>query len=173
MAVAAAALAACTTSPDTTRTGPASPGGPEDPDRALRQAVAADEVRLSAAYAAVTGLPAALATRVAQLGQRHAVYAAAVLPGGASPSSPTLSGSSSGATVTGTPSAPATPRPADQTVDAAVTLARLRALETQAAAERAVQSVTATDPELARTIVLAGTGAISAAQVLASLRVVR
>jgi hypothetical protein len=52
-------------------------------------------------------------------------------------------------------------------------LAALRGLERTAAADRAAQSVRASDPELARTIVLAGTGAAGAATVLARLRAAR
>ena len=183
VAMAGAALTACTTSGDSTHPSTASAGGPEDPDRALRAAVASDEQRLVAAYAEVTGLPAPLQTRVAALGSRHAVYAAAVLPvspGASSTGSGSTSGAASGSGSTpastagpasGSPSG--TPRPADQAADAAVALRSLKALETQAASDRAAQSARATDTELARTIVLAGTGAASAAQVLARLTVSR
>jgi hypothetical protein len=179
VATAGAALSACTTSGDSTHPSTASPGGPEDPDRALREAVAADEKRLVAAYGAITGLPTALQARVAELGSRHAVYAAAVLPTtpiASSSGSGSASGTAAGAASTsgsasGSPSGP--PPPADQAHGAAVTLRALKALETRAAADRAAQSVRATDPELARTIVLAGTGAASAAQVLTGLKVPR
>jgi hypothetical protein len=181
VAMAGAALSACTTSGDSTHPSTASPGGPEDPDRALREAVASDEQRLGAAYAAVTGLPASLQARVAVLGSRHAVYAAAVLPespGASSTGSGSTSGPASGSgsastagAVSGSPSG--APPPADQVHGAEVTLRALKALETRAAADRAAQSARATDQELARTIVLAGTGAASAAQVLARLTVSR
>ena len=160
VAIAGAALAACTTSGDSTHPSTATPGGPEDPDRALRDAVADDELRLAASYAAVTGLPSALLTRVTELGSRHAVYAAAVRPGSTGPSTSGASGSGAA-----TPSAPA--------ASADATLRALGTLERKAAADRATQSVRAGDPELARTIVLAGTGAASAAQVLAGLKAAR
>jgi hypothetical protein len=176
--ITAATLAACTTSGDTTKPTSASPGAPDDPDRVLRDAVADDELRLAAAYAAVTDLPTGLRTRVTELGARHAVYAAAVRPSapsgspGASdtPSSSTPSGASSSATASGSSS---TPKPADAVNEAEVALRRLHELERKAAADRAAQSVRATDAELARTIVLAGTGAAGAATVLARMKVAR
>lgn len=153
VAVTGAALAACTTSPDT---GPstASPGSPDDPDRALRSEVAADEAALSDLYAAAAkALPAALATTVTALGARHAAYRSAVV-GGAT------------ASATSTPSATAT---ASASAATATWLTRLRTAETKASAARAAQSVRATEAELARTIVLAGTGAAGAAEVLRGL----
>ena len=184
VAVAAGALAACTTSGDSTRPTSVSPGAPDDPDRALRDAVADDELRLAAAYAAVTGLPTELQARVTALGSRHPVYAAAVRPlapsgsGSAGSATPTGAGSSTSAAGSPTPDAttsPAsgTPKPADQINGAEAALRRLRELERKAAADRAAQSVRASDPELARTIVLAGTGAAGAATVLARLKVAR
>ena len=182
VAMAGAALSACTTSGDSSHPSTASPGSPEDPDRALREAVASDEQRLAAAYAAVTGLPAALQSRVTVLGSRHAVYAAAVrppaTPGSGSANGTTSSGGgSSTSSATTSPSSgngsSGTPKPADQANQAAVTLRALHALEAKAAADRAAQSVRASDADLARTIVLAGTGAAGAATVLARLRVAR
>jgi len=151
VAVTGAALAACTTSPSP---GPstASPGAPDDPDLALRSEVAADEAALSQLYAASTPvLPAALRTEVTALGARHADYRAAVI---------------AGATVsaTSTPSATAT-----TSTSASLALSRLRAAERAAASSRAEQSVRARDPELARILVLAGTGAAAAAEVLRGL----
>jgi hypothetical protein len=158
VAVTGAALAACTTSPDA---GPstASPGSPDDPDLALRREVAADEAALSDLYAAAAkALPAALATTVTALGARHAEYRSAVAGGGA-----TVSATST-PTATATASASAT-----AAASAATWLARLRTAETKASAARAAQSVRATEAELARTIVLAGTGAAGAAEVLRGL----
>lgn len=152
VAVTGAALAACTTSP---APGPttASPGAPDDPDLALRSEVAAEEAALSELYAgSAPVLPAALRARVTALGSRHADYRAAVIAGATISATPTASPTSTGS------------------ASASLALGRLRAAEKDAAASRAAQSVRATDPELARVIALAGTGAAGAAEVLRGLR---
>lgn len=148
---AGAALAACTTSPSPSPTS-ASPGAPDDPDLTLRSEVAGDEAALSELYAELAPvLPAALRTKVTALGARHADYRDAVIAGA------TIS-------ATSTPSSTST-----SSSSASLALSRLRNAEKNAAASRADQSVRATDPELARTIVLAGTGAAAAAEALRGL----
>lgn len=150
VALTGAALAACTTSPGPGPT--ASPGAPDDPDLKLRAEVAEDEAALTQLYAeSASSLPAALRTKVAALGTRHADYRAAVLAGATV--SPSASASSTGS----------------GSASASAALGRLRAAERNAAASRAAQSVRAQDPELARTIVLAGTGAAAAAEYLRGL----
>ncbi len=154
---AGAGLAACTTASTSGTPTQTDPGGPEDPDRALRAEVAADEARLSALYAAATKvLPGVSATTVSSVGQRHADYRAAVQPATASTSPVGASGST-----------PASTLPA---VSAGTALKVLVAAETAAAAARATQSARATDAELARVIVLAGTGAAAAAAALSAGR---
>jgi len=164
---AGAGLAACTTASSSGTPTQTDPGGPEDPDRALRAEVGADEARLTALYAAAeTVLTGTSATRTASLGERHATYRAAVDPASAS-AAPNGSGSPSTSQVgSGSPSASATV-PA---VTAATALKVLVAAEASAATERATQSARATDPELARVIVLAGTGAAAAAAALSAAR---
>ena len=158
-----ASLTACTTSSNgakPTATTTASPGSPEDPDRALRAEVAASEQQISELYSdAAAHLSASLARRVTTLGARHSSYRAAIDPtashaSGSGSAQPTVSTSS------GT-----NPRPAD----VVFTLRRLRTAETTASAARAAQSVRAIDAELARVIVLAGAGAAGAAEVLRRL----
>jgi len=154
---AGAGLAACTTASSSGTPIQTDPGGPEDPDRALRAEVGTDEARLTALYAAAaTVLTGTTATRTAALGGRHAAYRAAVEPtsGSASPSG------------SGSPTASPTPPP----VTPATALKVLGAAEAAAATARAAQAARATDPELARVIVLAGTGAAAAAAVLAEAR---
>lgn len=158
---AGAGLAACTTSSSSGTPTQSDPGGPEDPDRALRAEVATDEARLTALYAAAaTVLTGTTATRTAALGERHSAYRAAVEPASAS-TSPSGSGSGSG-------SPTASPTPVRPT--AATALKVLGAAEVAAATARATQAARATDQELARVIVLAGTGAAAAAAVLAEAR---
>lgn len=150
-----AALSACT-SGGGGGGGTTSPGAPDDPDLALRSEVAAAEAALSELYAeAADGLPAALAAQVTALGARHADYRAAVI---------------GGASVSATSTASGSPAPTPTTGAATkARLAALRSAETKAAAARAAQSARAQDRELARTIVLAGTGAAGAAEVLRRL----
>jgi hypothetical protein len=158
---AGAGLAACTTASSSGTPTQTDPGGPEDPDRALRAEVASDEARLTALYAAaakvLTGTPAA---RAAAVGQRHEAYRAAVLPAAGSASASGASGA------TGASAAPTTPA-----VVAGTALKALVTAETAAAAARATQSARATDAELARVIVLAGAGAAAAAADLSTGRV--
>ena len=125
----------------------------------------AQETALSALYAAATPkLPAAQAAEVTALGARHAAYRQAIDPDGLATRSPSPDLASSGA-----PSASrsSSPTPA-VTLPASPTdiLATLRKAERTAAAARVPQSVRAVDAELARLIVLAGTGAAGAAEVL-------
>lgn len=147
--VAGAGLAACTTASNGSPSASsgsitASPGGPDDPDAALRLEVSADEQQLSALYdALVPKAPAALRGQLTQLGTRHTAYRDAVSPGAAV--------------------SPPSPGPLPSGVDA---VTRLRRAETAAARARAAQSVRAQDPELARVLVLAGTGAAAAAEKL-------
>ncbi len=159
---AGASLAACTTASSSGTPTQSDPGGPEDPDRALRAEVAADEARLTALYAAaskvLTGTPA---TRASAVGQRHEAYRAAVLPAtGSTAGSATPSGASGATGATGAPTLPP--------VSAGTALKVLVAAETAAAAARATQSASATDAELARVIVLAGAGAAAAAAALSA-----
>ena len=140
-------LAACTTSDGGGSS--TSPGGPSDPDAALRTEVAAAEHALSSLYAAlVPDLTGARATQTADLGRRHASYQAAVLP--SARATPTVTSAS--------PSTPLSPQAA---------LQQLRGAESAAAAQRLTQSLRAHDPELARTLVLVSAGAAAAAAVIA------
>jgi len=146
--VAGASLAACTSASNTSpsQSAPPTPGAPDDPDARLRGTVGSGEQVLSGLYQYVaTLLPAKTAAKVTSLGARHDAYQKAISPNAiASIPSPQ-------------------PQPGK---DPAVLIERLRTAETQAAAERAQQSLTAQDTELARLIVLAGAGAASAAEVL-------
>lgn len=158
------ALLGCTRQSDG-QPGPTSPGGPEDPDRALRAEVGRAEAALITLYAEVArGLGGSDAVEVAALGVRHEAYRQAIdpdrladLPASGSPTPSTSSGSAS-------PSSSATPPAKPTTAKAAA--ARLRSAETEAARARIGQAGRATDAELARVIVLAGAGAASAAEVL-------
>jgi hypothetical protein len=155
---AAAGLAACTTSPAGTPK-PTDPGGPEDPDRALRAEVGADEARLSALYARATGvLQGAASTRIAAIGARHEAYRTAVDPAG-------LAGATGASGATGPSASPTTTIPTTLTA-----VSVLVAAETAAAAERARQAAAAVDPELARVLALVGAGEAAAAAALASAR---
>jgi hypothetical protein len=161
---AAAALAACTRSSDGTPS-PTAPGGPKDPDRALRAEVGADETALAALYAAASAkLSGATATAITELGARHTAYRQAIDPDGLAtrPPSETASGSvsSSPSRSAGAVPTPTLPSGASEIV------ATLRKAEREAASTRSAQALRAVDAELARLIVLAGTGAAGAAQVL-------
>ena len=170
-AAATAALVGCTRQSGG-EPAPTEPGGPEDPDRALRAEVGRAEARLTALYVASTAtLPTATATRLRLLGERHEAYRQAIDPDRLADllasGSPTPSASPS----TGLPpgSANGTPSPSTSTSPSTTPAGVVRALragETEAARARASQSVRAVDPELARVIVLAGAGAAAAAQVL-------
>jgi hypothetical protein len=158
VAATGASLVACTRSSDGTPA-PTAPGGPKDPDRALRAEVGADETALSALYAAASArLTGATATAITELGSRHAAYRQAIDPDGTATRPP-----SDGSSPSTTPSArPAVTLPSGT----AEIVAALRKAERDAASARAAQSLRAVDAELARLIVLAGTGAAGAAQVL-------
>ncbi len=162
-----AVLVACTRSSSDPGGDPATqPGGPEDPDRALRAEVGRAESELTALYAALSPvLASAESTRVRALGARHEAYRQAIDPDRLA-DSPTATPSGTGS-LSATPSASATPAPTASSAVAA--LAQLRAAERQAAVARVQQAVRATDPDLARVIVLAGTGAAGAGEVLRGL----
>jgi len=160
---AAAGLGACTTSAPRAPT-PTDPGGPQDPDRALRAEIGRDEARLSALYVAAAGvLAGSVAARVTELGTRHDAYRRAVDPAGLASASAQPSGSS-GTTGSPSPSSAAGPPP----VTAATALVVLTAAESAAAAARAAQTSSAVDPDLARIVALVGAGEASAAAALAS-----
>ena len=79
-AAATAALVGCTRQSGG-EPAPTEPGGPEDPDRALRAEVGRAEARLTALYVASTAtLPTATATRLRLLGERHEAYRQAIDP---------------------------------------------------------------------------------------------
>jgi hypothetical protein len=165
-ASAAAGLAACTTSPAGRPTS-TDPGGPQDPDRALRAEIGRDELRLTALYTQAAGaLPGAAAARVSTIGARHVAYRTAVDPSG-------LSGATGAAGSTGSsgstgPAASVAPPSIPPT--ALTALSVLVAAETAAAGDRARQSAAAVDPELARIVVLVGAGAAAAAAALPAAR---
>ena len=159
VASATVGLAGCTTSPAGTPT-PTDPGGPEDPDRALRAEVGADEARLSALYEQAAGALPASASRVAAIGARHQAYRTTVDPAH-------LAGATGPSGATGPASSVAPPSPPPTAV---ATLAQLVAAETAAAAARARQAADAVDPELARILTLVGAGEAAAATALASVR---
>ena len=165
-ASAAAGLAACTTSP-AGRPTTTDPGGPQDPDRALRAEIGRDELRLTALYTQAAGaLPGAAAARVSAIGARHVAYRTAVDPAGLSGATGATgatgpSGSTGPAASVAPPSIPPT---------ALTALSILVAAETTAAGDRARQSAAAVDPELARIVVLVGAGAAAAAAALSSAR---
>jgi hypothetical protein len=167
VAAAGAALAGCTRGSDGTP-GPTAPGGPEDPDRALRAEIGAQETALSGLYAsAVEVLPAAQAASVTRLGERHEAYRQAIDPDGLATQSPNGTASATGST-SGSPSPSASPAPtAARPSTPAAAIEALRKAEQRAASTRITQSVRAVDAELARLIVLAGAGAAGAAEVLA------
>jgi hypothetical protein len=147
--VVGASLAACTTASNTGPQASSStptPGAPDDPDAQLRLTVAGNEQELGVLYQYVASLlPAKTAAQITALGARHEAYRKAVSPNAAV--------------------SPPTPAP-QSGKDPAALITRLRTAETKAAALRAQQSLTAQDSELARLIVLASTGAASAAEVL-------
>ncbi|MDA8435708.1 MAG: twin-arginine translocation signal domain-containing protein [Actinomycetales bacterium] len=158
----AAGLAACTTASNGSPT-PTDPGGPEDPDRALRAEIGRDESRLVALYAAAAAvLTGAVASRVAAVGARHDAYRQAIDPDGLATASATASGTPGASTAATEPALPP--------VTASTAVRVLTAAETAAATARATQAASAVDPSLARVVVLAGAGAASAAAVLATGR---
>lgn len=168
VAATAAGLAACTTASNGNPT-PTDPGGPEDPDRALRAEIGRDESRLVALYAAAGAvLTGAVASRVTAVGARHDAYRQAIDPDGLATASVSASGTGTASGTAGASTAPTAP--ALPPVTAATALSVLTAAETAAAAARATQSASAVDPSLTRVIVLAGAGAASAAAVLAAGR---
>ncbi len=168
-AVAVVTLAACTTATNGNPDPATAPGGPEDPDRALRAEVGRAETTLIALYATYgPGIAAPLGTRVTALGSRHAAYRQAIDPDHLADAPG--SGTASGSTASRSASPAVTPvRPASTPAAVRATLARLLTAEVETAKARAAQCARATDADLARTIVLAGAGAAAAAEVLRSV----
>jgi hypothetical protein len=165
-AAAVASLTACTR--DGGAPEPTAPGGPEDPDRALRAAIGASESALIAMYAAaVPLLTGTQAQRVQRLGQRHAAYRQAIDPDGLATTSPT-STPDPGASPTATPSPAVTPWPAPP-ASASAALSALREAERTSADGLQAQCVLAVDAELARVVALAGAGSAAAAAELRRL----
>jgi hypothetical protein len=161
----AGALAACTR--DGGGPAPTAPGGPEDPDRALRAAIGASETALLGMYAAVVPLlPSTQARRVERLGQRHAAYRQAIDPDGLATTPPT---SSPTASPTAAPSPAVTPWPTAP-ASAEVGLAELRRAELASARGLQAQCVLAVDAELVRVVALAGAGSAAAAAELEAVR---
>ncbi len=142
----AAAVAGCTTSSGGQST-PTSPGGPEDPDRALRDQVGAEQRRLVALYANAD-VPSAVASNVTTLGSRHVAYGQAINPAGQVV--PTSADAA--------PSANASTEP--------VGLKGLRKAELSSSTMLIEQASKAVDPELARLLVLSAAGSAAAAEAL-------
>jgi len=154
-------LAGCTSSsrPDPQ---PTSPGGPEDPDQALRAEIGRAQAQLTALYEAAD-VPAVIRAQVTAIGERHRAYGQAIDPKslGSAGSSPAAEPSAS----------PASPSPATSAVAPAPptpTLGRkgLRRAELASSAALIKQAGRAVDPELARLIVLAAAGSAAAAESL-------
>lgn len=161
LATSATALLVACTRASGGDTEPTAPGGPEDPDRALRAEIGRQEGELIALYAAaVAALSGRESKAVAALGARHDAYRQAIDPDGLATAAPT--GSPSPSTTRPSPS-PSVSLPSSS----AGIVAALRKAERGAASARLAQSLRAVDGELARVVVLAGTGAAGAAEVLA------
>jgi len=155
---AVASLAACTR--DGGAPEPTAPGGPEDPDRALRGAIGTSETALIAMYAAAAPLlSGAQAQRVKRIGQRHAAYRQAIDPDGLATASATSTPTSS---ATATPSPAVTPWPTPPTT-AEAAIEALQQAERASADGLQAQCVLAVDAELARIVALAGAGSAAAA----------
>lgn len=158
-------LAACTTGEG--QPTPTDPGGPQDPDRALRAQIGREESALVALYgAAAAALGASAGASVAIVGDRHKAYRQAIDPDDLAslPPSALATGDAGGS---GSPSTSVTPTPTPTlpTTRAGI-IATLLDAEQSAAAERATQCVRAVDAELARVVALAGAGCAGAAQML-------
>ena len=157
VAAAGASLAACTRGSDGSPA-PTAPGGPKDPDRALRAEVGRQETALSALYAAAA---AKLARRAGGVGH-GARRTARGVPPGHRPGRPRDAAAERRRRRTAprrAPSRSASPTPAVSLPSGAADIvAALRKAERAAATSRVAQSVRAVDAELARLIVLAGTG---------------
>jgi hypothetical protein len=150
---------------------PTAPGGPEDPDRALRAEIGRSETELVELYAATAALvPPATSAAVRELGARHEAYRQAIDPDGLATATPTASGTSASAasgTASPTSGAGASPLPLPTgPLTASAAAALLRSAELSAARARVPQSVRAVDEELARVIALAGAGSAAAAEQL-------
>ena len=167
-ALLAPALAACTSDPG--QPAPTDPGGPEDPDRALRAGIGRSESALVDLYAAAAAaLGASDGAAVALIGERHKAYRQAIDPDDLASLPP-----SALATAEGSSSVPPSPTvsPSRTTTLPSTTagiLATLLDAEQTAAASRATECVSAVDPELARVVALAGAGCAGAAAMLARL----
>jgi hypothetical protein len=155
-------LAGCTSStgPDPK---PTSPGGPEDPDRALRAEIGRDQARMTSLYEAAD-VPASVGAQVTAVGERHRAYGRAIDPKslGSAPTSPTPSGSTP-------PSTEPSPSNAGQVPPTPIPTLGLKGLRRAELASSAVllkQANRAADPELARLIVLAAAGSAAAAESL-------
>jgi hypothetical protein len=155
-------LAGCTSSsePDPK---PTSPGGPEDPDGALRAEIGRDQAQMTALYEAAD-VPAAIGAQVTAIGERHRAYGQAIDP-------KSLGSAGSPPAVTEPAASPASPSPATSAVVSAPptpTLGRkgLRKAELASSATLIKQAGRAVDPELARLIVLAAAGSAAAAESL-------
>jgi hypothetical protein len=159
-------LAACTSGDG--QPAPTDPGGPEDPDRALRAEIGRSESQLVVLYAAATAkLGGTAAPLVAGIGARHQAYRQAIDPDQLATLAPSALATESAASGSASPSVSpaATAVPTLPSGEAGI-LAALRDAEQSAAAERATQCVRAVDPELARIVALAGAGCAGAAEAL-------
>lgn len=156
------ALAGCSSSPEP-EPKPTSPGGPDDPDRALRAEIGRDQAHMTALYEAAD-VPAAISVQVMAIGERHRAYGHAIDP----------KAQSSDASSSGTPppaGSSADPSPATSgAVPAPQTpvLGRkgLRRAELASSSTLIKQADRAVDSELVRLIVLAAAGSAAAAESL-------
>ncbi len=162
-ALLAPALAACTTDPG--QPAPTDPGGPEDPDRALRAEIGRSESGLVDLYtAAAAALGASGGAAVALVGERHKAYRQAIDPDDLASLPPSALATAEGSAST-SPTASPSSTPTLPSGKAGI-IATLLDAEQAAAASRATQCVTAVDPELARVVALAGAGCAGAAAML-------
>lgn len=161
----APALAACTTDPG--QPAPTDPGGPEDPDRALRAEIGRSESGLVDLYAAAAAaLGASDGAGVALVGERHKAYRQAIDPDDLASLPPSALATAEGSgSASPSPTASPSSTPTLPSGKAGI-LATLLDAEQAAAASRATQCVTAVDPELARVVALAGAGCAGAAAML-------
>lgn len=130
---------------------PGPTGGPDDPDAAVRAAVADDERALVAAYDAALDADPADRAALAALREQHLAHLAAVA-GPESGATPDPAAATAGATAAGTPST-----------------ASLARAETRAARQRADACGRATSPDLARLLALIGASEASHAAALRRL----
>lgn len=171
LGAAAVGLAGCTSgsSEPTPPSQPPSPTAPEDPDGRLRDAVAASEVALIAAYRAAIEAESGLAVDLEPFLAHHEQHLARVAPDFEAESGSPSASASASPSESEAPTGPEDSTPNENTPSAGSALAALAEVESAAQAQRASACNGAQDPGLARDLCLIAASEAQHADALAGL----